>query len=109
MDFRVCFITVPTLEEGKKLARILLDARAAACVNILPGVTSLYWWEGAICEDTELLLMVKTSRDRVQELIELVRANHPYDVPEVLSVPVEDGNPPYLRWLEDSLQAGSGI
>ena len=106
--FKACFITVPNLEEGKRLARVFLEERVAACVNIIPQVTSLYWWEGAIQEDPELLLVVKTSQDKLERLMELVRSHHPYQVAEVVSLPIEAGNPPYLQWLEDSLRESEG-
>ena len=102
--FKVCFITVPSQDEGKRLARLLLEKKAAACVNLIPQVTSMYWWEGAIQEDAELLLMVKTHQDQLDELIELIRDNHPYKVAEVISLPIETGNPPYLEWLKASIQ-----
>ena len=103
--FKVCFITVPSPEEGKRLARLLLEEKAAACVNLVPQITSMYWWEGSIQEDSEVLLMVKTHQDRLSRLIELIQQHHPYKVAEVISLPIETGNPPYLAWMSECLQA----
>ena len=101
-DARVCFITAPNAEVAKDLSRRLLEAKACACVNLVAGVTSLYWWEGQIQEDGEILMVVKTNQANVGRIIELIKANHPYQVAEVISLPIEAGNPPYLDWIRDS-------
>jgi len=85
------------------VARALLDRHLVACVNIVPGVRSLYRWEGKIEDDGESLLVLKTTRDNVERVIAAVREAHSYDVPEVLSLPVEDGNADYLEWVRDCL------
>lgn len=100
---KVCFITAPNLEVGKNLARLFLERRVAACVNLVPQVTSLYWWEGAIQEDSEMLLVVKTRDDKLPELLELIRGHHPYQVAEMIALPIESGNPPYMDWLNQAL------
>lgn len=102
-DHCVLFITVPHLGEGRALARALLEARLAACVNLVPKVESLYWWDGAIQNEEEALLVVKTRTDRVDELVSKVRCHHSYSVPEVIAVPVEGGNPDYLRWIDEEV------
>lgn len=73
-------------------------------MNIIPGITSVYKWEGKINEDSELLLMIKTQSGKVDDLVKFVRENHPYSVPEVISTPIENGNLPYLKWIYDSVQ-----
>ena len=96
----VVLITVPTMEIGETIAQHLLDRRLAACVNILPGVRSIYSWGGEINDDQELLLIVKTRMQLFQEqLIPAVQSLHPYDVPEILALPVVQGNRDYLDWV----------
>lgn len=85
--------------DARPLARLLVERRLAACVNILPGVTSLYRWEGAVSEDSEQLLVIKTAEPRVEELREVLLANHPYDVPEFVVLPVAGMSPAYEAWL----------
>uniref|UniRef100_A0A2C9M549 Uncharacterized protein n=2 Tax=Biomphalaria glabrata TaxID=6526 RepID=A0A2C9M549_BIOGL len=95
----MAFVTVPNIEVGKKLAGDIVKNKLAACVNIIPQVTSIYEWEDKIQEDSELILMIKTLTVKIDELSEFVRKNHPYDVAEVISAPIENGNPPYLEWI----------
>jgi periplasmic divalent cation tolerance protein len=100
MDVLVVLITVPSMEVGEKIAKHLLDHRLAACVNVLPGVRSIYTWGGKVNDDQELLLMVKTRAHLFREqLIPAVQGLHPYDVPEILALPVLMGNPEYLDWV----------
>ena len=88
-------------ERAEAIARAILEARLAACVNIVPGVTSLYWWQGAIARDAESTLIVKTRADLVPALTEAIRAVHPYEVPEVIALPVAPGlgNEAYGAWV----------
>uniref|UniRef100_A0A8D2PUF6 Protein CutA n=1 Tax=Zosterops lateralis melanops TaxID=1220523 RepID=A0A8D2PUF6_ZOSLA len=97
------FVTCPNQSVATELARALVQQRLAACVNIVPGITSVYTWQGKLEEDSEVLLMIKTRSSRVPELTEYVRSHHPYEVPEVVALPVAQGNPPYLRWVGDSV------
>ncbi len=100
MKAYVVLITAPADgEAAAKLARTLVEERLAACVNRVPGLVSTYWWQGKIEEDREELLIIKTSEDRLEALLERVPELHPYAVPEVLALPVEKGHPPYLDWL----------
>jgi periplasmic divalent cation tolerance protein len=96
----VVLCTAPS-DRAELIARALLDQRVAACVNILPGATSLYWWQGAIEAANEALLVIKTRADRVPALTEAIVAAHPYDVPEVLVLPtlLGAGNRAYLAWV----------
>lgn len=95
----VVYVTAPSAEVAKGLARQLVTRRLAACVNIVPSVTSVYEWEGKIEEDSECLLMIKTRNDLVADLTSFVEEEHPYDVPEVISVPIEGGSEKYLVWI----------
>lgn len=101
----IVYVTTPNDESAKKIARSLVTAKLAACVNIIPGIQSIYQWEGRLNEDAEYLLMIKTTTDKVDELSKYVRDNHPYSVAEVISVKIENGNPPYLDWIEQASKA----
>lgn len=98
-EARVVLCTVPSAEVGEQLARLLVEARLAACVNIIAGVRSIYRWEGEICEDGEHLLVVKTQQDRVQALRERLAEAHPYSCPEIIALEVSAGHLPYLEWI----------
>jgi periplasmic divalent cation tolerance protein len=100
----VVMITAGGAEEGERVARALLEARLAACVNLLPGIASLYWWEGKIERDEEVLLLVKTRRDLMPRLLEAVRAVHSYDVFETVALPIVAGSPDYLRWVREETE-----
>ncbi|MGC8968327.1 MAG: divalent-cation tolerance protein CutA [Thermus sp.] len=98
----VVFITVPSEEVARTLARTLVEERLAACVNIVPGLTSIYRWQGEVVEDRELLLVAKTTTHAFPKLKERVKALHPYTVPEILALPVAEGNREYLEWLREN-------
>jgi periplasmic divalent cation tolerance protein len=97
-DIRILLVTAPA-EAAPTVASAVLDARLAACVNLVPGVRSLFWWRGSRDEAEETLLVLKTRRDLVARATAAVVAAHPYDVPEVLVLAVEDGHPDYLEWV----------
>jgi periplasmic divalent cation tolerance protein len=99
---RICFCTTPP-DQAEAVARALLEKRLAACVNIVANVRSLYWWQGKLEDDAESLLVIKTSADKVDALIAAVNEVHPYDTPELLALPVDEGNPAYLDWLRGEL------
>lgn len=99
---RIVFITAPDMEVGRGLARAILEGRLAACVNLVPGVESHYWWEGELCAEGEVLLVVKTVAARLEELEGLVAEKHPYDTPEFVVMGIEGGSKRYLKWLEES-------
>jgi len=96
----IVLITVPSMEVGKQIARELVETRLAACVNILPGITSLYRWQGEVTEEDELLLVVKTQQALFDRLVELVTQHHPYDLPEVIALPIIAGLESYLTWID---------
>ena len=102
MELRVVLCTCPP-DLATGLAGALVDQGLAACVNILPGIRSVYRWQGKVCDDGESLLLIKTRADRVSELTEKILELHPYDVPEVLVLDVVEGegNPDYLKWVLD--------
>jgi periplasmic divalent cation tolerance protein len=96
-------ITCPSADVADRLAHALVEARAAACVNIVAGVTSVYRWQGEICRDHEVLLLVKTSMARSEQLLRLVQEHHPYEVPEVIWTAVVQGSRGYLEWMLECL------
>jgi periplasmic divalent cation tolerance protein len=100
----VVLITAPP-DKAVEIARTLVESRLAACVNIVERVRSVYWWEGRVTEDAEALLIVKTSRGALADLIGKVREIHPYKVPEVIALPVEAGLDDYLEWVESEVRA----
>ncbi|XP_023222905.1 protein CutA homolog isoform X1 [Centruroides sculpturatus] len=97
----IAYVTVPNDEVAKKLADGLVSKKLAACVNVIPNIYSVYEWKNEIQKDPELLLMIKTRSSRLEELTTYVRENHPYEVCEVISVPIQQGNLPYLQWIGD--------
>lgn len=96
---RVAISTAPDADTGARIAQVLVEERLAACVNVVPGVRSIYRWQGAIEDEQEVLLVIKTHAERVAALAERLRALHPYDVPELLALPVDAGLAPYLQWV----------
>lgn len=100
----VIFITTGTHEEANQLAEVLLKQRKAACINIVPGVSSRFWWEGQLHSDQESLLIVKAKASLLDEIVGLVKEVHSYDVPEVIALPIIGGNPDYLEWIGKELQ-----
>lgn len=98
-EWFVVLITAPP-GEGSRIARVLVEQRLAACVNIISGIRSIYRWEGSICDEPEELLVAKTVEEKVDALISRVREIHSYTVPEVIALPVVRGNDSYLKWLE---------
>ncbi|RLG75782.1 MAG: divalent-cation tolerance protein CutA [Thermoprotei archaeon] len=97
----VVLITVPNSEVAEKIANMLVSEHLAACANIVPDVTSIYFWEGKVCKDKELLLVIKTRASLMRELVSAVRKAHPYTVPEIIALPIVAGFDGYLKWIED--------
>ena len=102
-DYRVIFVTTASASEAKVLAVHLLKERLVACINLVPKVTSLYWWQDKIEECREALMFIKTKEEKVEKVIEAVKRLNSYDVPEILVLPVHGGSVDYLRWIEASL------
>ena len=100
----VVFITANDNKEAELLSRVILNNKKAACVSIVPGIVSSFWWQGSISSSQELLLIVKTTITLIDELINLVKSIHTYEVPEIIAMPILGGNIKYFRWLEESLQ-----
>lgn len=96
--------TCPSLSEAEAVATALIEERLAACVNRLPGIKSLYRWEGRVTHDDEILLLIKTSADLFDRLEKTIKTLHPYETPEIIAVPIVAGSAEYLRWIEESTQ-----
>ncbi|HEY6986342.1 MAG TPA: divalent-cation tolerance protein CutA [Rhodanobacteraceae bacterium] len=100
MDARIIFCTCPDAAIAARLARTLVDERLAACVNVIGGVVSTYRWQDAVHVDDEVLLVIKTTADRLDAMQSRLAALHPYEVPEMLAIAPSEGAAPYLAWLE---------
>jgi periplasmic divalent cation tolerance protein len=98
----VVLITCPA-KASKKIARALLDKRVAACVNIVPRIRSLYWWKGKVEDTDECLLLIKTKTAMLTELELIAKGAHPYEVPEIIALPITHGHRPYLDWIAESV------
>lgn len=102
-DVRTILVTAPDMETAERLGRTLVEERLAACANLLPGVVSLYRWEGEMQRAQEVLLVLKSTATAVEGLRARVEELHPYDVPEVLALSVTTGHEPYLSWVRDEV------
>ena len=96
-------VTVSGKAEADKITSVLLESRKAACVNIIPKVSSRFWWQGKIDSADEILLLIKTRATAVPAIIELVKKNHSYTVPEVIALPIVAGNEDYLSWINSEV------
>ena len=99
----IVYCTCPDSDVARKLASELVSSRLAACVNILPGVESVYLWQGKIEKDREVLLLIKTDNAHFAALSDTITRLHPYEVPEIIAVPVQAGHQPYLEWIDQCL------
>jgi len=97
----VVLITCPGKDEGERVADILLKERLASCVNIVPGVTSKFWWTGRIHTAEETLLLVKTKKSLLRELIRKVKAGHQYENPEIIALPIIGGSKEFTKWIDE--------
>ena len=102
-DLQIVLCTAPDRETAEMIADTLVSQQLAACVNILPGVTSVYRWQGAIEHGEELLLIIKTSQTVWPMLEAQIQALHPYELPEIVAVPIKTGEAEYIQWLENSI------
>ncbi|NDV20187.1 divalent cation tolerance protein CutA [Pseudodesulfovibrio sp. JC047] len=99
------YMTCSTMVEAENIATILVERRLVACANIMEGMKSIYWWEGAVHRAEEAVLVVKTRSDLVPELTEAVKAMHEYAVPCIVAMPIHDGNPDFLQWIQAETRA----
>ncbi|MFH1032208.1 MAG: divalent-cation tolerance protein CutA [Chloroflexota bacterium] len=101
--YAVVLITTGTVDEAERISTELLSHKKAACVNIVPRVSSRFWWQGKIDSSQESLLIVKTKISLLDEVVELVKGIHSYQVPEVIALPIIGGNSDYLDWIESAV------
>lgn len=105
-DLIVVLMTAGSLEEADRIAQALVAEMLAACVNVVPGITSVYRWQGEVQRDQEWLLIAKSCQDVLDALTRRVQALHSYDVPEIIALPVTGGSQAYLRWLTSEVHGG---
>ena len=110
MSVSVVLMTAPSAEKAAEIARTLVEERLIACANIVPGVRSIYAWEGKLCDEAEVLVVMKSTGAVFERLERRIRALHPYEVPEVLQLEVTAGSKPYRDWVTNhlSLSPASG-
>ena len=100
----VVLTAVPNIKEAESLAQKIIEAKLAACVQVLPAMKSFYFWEGKIQKDAEHLLLIKTLEEKFDELETFIQANHSYDVPEIIAFSAEKVSESYLNWMNDYLK-----
>lgn len=98
-QYLVVYVTTPTMEVAEQIGQALVEKQLAACANLLPGLHSIYRWQGQVCNEPEVLMIIKTSETRFSALTDLIRNLHPYEVPEIIALPIIAGSPDYLAWI----------
>ncbi len=101
MDNIIVFITASGEEEAAKIARALVEARLAGCVNMVKGIRSIYRWKGKVEDESEVLMIAKTRRELFEAFLKKVKEHHSYSVPEVIALPIVEGSADYLNWLKE--------
>ena len=103
MPYQLVITTCPSMEEAEDLAGKVVAARLAACVNIVPGIVSIYEWQGKMEREQEFMLLIKSRSEGFPELEKLVQASHSYELPELIAVPIDEGSKAYLNWIDTQL------
>jgi periplasmic divalent cation tolerance protein len=101
-SYILCLVTIDDSDRAEYIARILVEKRLTACVNILPRVRSIYSWKGEVCDESEKLMIMKTKGHLFERLQKEIRELHPYEVPEIIALNIDHGLPEYLRWIDES-------
>lgn len=101
----VIFSTAGSAEEASRIAEKLVGDRLVACVNIIPGIHSIYWWNNGVQKDQEVLMMMKTEKSRYEDVERAIKSLHSYEVPEIISLALENGFEGYLKWIENTLKS----
>lgn len=104
MAYRFVYMTAGSREEARRIGRTLVEERLAACVNILDGMNSLYWWQGAVQDEQETVLIAKTRAELLERLTDRVKSLHSYSCPCVVALPIEGGNPAFLQWIAEETE-----
>jgi periplasmic divalent cation tolerance protein len=102
-EFCCVFVTAPNITVARKIAAAVLKERLAACANLVPKIESHYWWQGQVESSSEVLILLKTTRDKLLDLEQTVVKNHPYDTPEFIAVKLDHGAEKYLAWITTSV------
>ena len=102
--FYLVMTTVKVRADADRIAKKIVDEKLAACVNVVPSISSTYRWKGKIERSRETLLLIKTSGEKLDKLVERIEELHSYEVPEIIALPIERGLPEYLKWLKESLR-----
>ncbi|MEW6096976.1 MAG: divalent-cation tolerance protein CutA [bacterium] len=105
MEYIVVLITTSQTEEAKKIADKLIREKIVACVNIIPEINSIFWWKNKVSVEPESLLIIKTTKNQLKKLIEIVKKIHSYSVPEIIALPIIGGNEEYLKWIDESVDS----
>jgi periplasmic divalent cation tolerance protein len=106
MNTNLIYITTGSMDEAKTIGKELVSSRLAACVNIIDNMNSMYWWDGEIQDDREVIIIAKTRESIVPELIEKVKSIHSYECPCIVSLPISDGNKAFLEWVVKETKSG---
>lgn len=101
-DYILVFCTIDSKEQAQRISRQLIESKLAACVNIISGVSSVYFWEGKVVEDNEFLLIIKSKSSIYKELEKKIKELHPYEVAEIISVKIDEGSDKYLDWIRQN-------
>ena len=101
----VILSTAGNAEEASEIAKKLVSDRLVACVNIIPGIQSIYWWNDAVQSEQEVLMVMKTEKSKYQDVESAIKSLHSYEVPEIISLPLENGFEGYLKWIENTLKS----
>jgi len=104
MEFIVIYCTVPNKKEGKEIAGALLEHQFAACINLIDKMESIFSWDGEICEEKEVLMIIKTKKDLFDDVKRIIHKMHSYTVPEVISLPIAQADETYLKWIEHEVR-----
>ena len=105
MKYVTIFITTPNKKVSEIIIEQLLDDKLVSCVNVIPAVKSVYWWKGKICKSKEQLLIFKSIKSKFKKIVKILKKNHPYEVPEIVSFDISDGNAEYLKWIFNTVHS----
>ncbi len=105
MNYILVFVTAGSAEEGGRIGRALVEEGLAACSNLIPGIRSIYRWKGEVCDDEEVMIMIKSKATLFERLKKRIKELHSYEVPEIIAFPITLGSPDYLRWIDEVVTA----
>lgn len=105
MKYIAILITTPNQKVSDVIIEQLLNNKLVSCVNVISAIKSIYWWKGKICKSKEQLLILKSIKSKFKKIAKIARKNHPYEVPEIVSFDISDGNPEYLKWILNTVES----